>query len=143
RRKLKLFAADHTAMIGTYLLKSHVPTKPSEPAKTNTKQVSFGLYRAGKSVAEIAAERHLAISTIEGHLAHFIARGDLDIAEFVTEEQVKEIAEFFQQKNTDSLSEAKAHFGERFMYGQLRMVREHTKAKTVSSVEDGSRNEIS
>ena len=42
-----------------------------------------------------------------------------------------EIADFFEERNTESLAEAKAHFGERFLYGQLRMVLEHLKAKTV------------
>ena len=45
----------------------------------------------------------------------------------ITKEQVDEIAGFFREKNTTSLAEAKAHFGERFMYGQLRMVLEHLR----------------
>src|SRR5438876_12417307 len=95
------------------------------------KQVSFDLYKSGKTVAEIAAERHLAVSTIEGHLAYFSARRELDISEFLTKEQVDEIARFFEERNTESIAEAKAHFGERFLYGQLRMVIEHLKAKAV------------
>ena len=71
----------------------------------------------------------MAVSTIEGHLAYFIARRELDISEFLTKEQVDEIAGFFQERNTESLAEAKAHFGERFLYGQLRIVLEHLKAK--------------
>jgi hypothetical protein len=43
---------------------------------------------------------------------------------------VDEIADFFEEKNTHSLAEAKAHFGERFLYGQLRMVREHLNANS-------------
>src|SRR5262249_22828667 len=99
--------------------------------RVDTKQVSFDLYKAGKTIAEIAAERNLAVSTIEGHLAYFIARRELDISEFLTKEQVDEIADFFEKKNTESLTEAKVHFGERFLYGQLRMVLEHLKAKAV------------
>jgi len=71
----------------------------------------------------------MALSTIEGHLAHFIALRKLDISEFLTEKEVDEIAAFFEQKKTESLAEAKAHFRERFLYGQLRMVLEHMKAK--------------
>jgi hypothetical protein len=44
---------------------------------------------------------------------------------------VDEIAVFFKEKNTESLAEAKAHFGERYLYGQLRMVLEHLKANAV------------
>jgi uncharacterized protein YpbB len=72
----------------------------------------------------------LAVSTIEGHLAYFIARRELDISEFLTKDQVNEITRFFEERNTESLAEAKAHFGDRFLYG-LRMVLEHLKSKTV------------
>ncbi|PYR98677.1 MAG: helicase [Acidobacteria bacterium] len=129
--KLKRFGADLIGIVGKYCAEKNVPDRPSEPSKTNTKQVSFDLYKSGKTVKEIAAERNLAVSTIEGHLAYFIARRELDISEFLTKEQVDEIARFFEERNTESIAEAKAHFGERFLYGQLRMVIEHLKAKAV------------
>src|SRR5438132_5540677 len=129
--KLKRFGADLIGIVGKYCAEKNVPERPSEPSKANTKQVSFDLYKSGKTVKEIAAERNLAVSTIEGHLAYFIARRELDISEFLTKEQVDEIARFFEERNTESIAEAKAHFGERFLYGQLRMVIEHLKAKAV------------
>src|SRR5207244_579415 len=102
---------------------------PASRPKNN--EISFDLYKSGKTVAQIAAERNLAVSTIEGHLAYFIARRELDISEFLTKEQVEEISRFFEERKTDSLADAKAHFGERFLYGQLRMVLEHLKTKAV------------
>ena len=129
--KLKRFGADLLGIVGKYCAEKDIEAKPPEPSKVNTKRVSFDLYKAGKTIAEIAAERNLAVSTIEGHLAYFIARRELDISEFLTKEQVDEIADFFEERNTESLAEAKAHFGERFLYGQLRMVLEHLKAKAV------------
>ena len=129
--KVKRFAADLIGIVGKYCAEKNISRKPPEPSNANTKQVSFDLYKSGKTLAEIAAERNLAVSTIEGHLAYFIARRELDISEFLTKEQVDEIAEFFQGRNSESLAEAKAHFGDRFLYGQLRMVLEHLKAKAV------------
>ena len=129
RGKLKRFGADLLGIIGKHCTEKEIAPKPQEPSKANTKQVSFDLYKSGKTIAEIAAQRSLAVSTIEGHLAHFIALRKLDISEFLTQEQVDEIAAFFQARNTESLAEAKAHFGERFLYGQLRMVLEHMKTK--------------
>ena len=129
--KLKRFGADLIGIVGKYCTEKTVRAKPPEPSKANTKQATFDLYRSGKTISEIAAERNLAVSTIEGHLAYFIARRELDISEFLTREQVDEIAGFFVERNTESLAEAKAHFGERFLYGQLRMVLEHLKTKTV------------
>ena len=129
--KLKRFGQDLLAIIRKYCSEKNIVGKPAQPSNVNTKRVSFDLYKAGKTVGEIAAERNLAVSTIEGHLAYFIARKELDISEFLTKEQVDEIADFFQERNTESLNEAKAHFGERFLYGQLRMVLEHMKIKPV------------
>jgi hypothetical protein len=40
---------------------------------------------------------------------------------------------FFEEKNNESLTAAKAHFGEWFLYRQLRMVLEHLKANGVES----------
>jgi hypothetical protein len=44
---------------------------------------------------------------IEGHLAYFIARRELDISEFLTKGQVDEIAGFFEARNTESIAERK------------------------------------
>jgi len=129
--KLKRFGEDLLEIIRKYCSEKNIVAKAPQPSKVNTKRVSFDLYKAGKTIAEIAAERNLAVGTIEGHLAYFIARKELDISEFLTKEQVDEIADFFQERNTESLNEAKAHFGERFLYGQLRMVLEHMKIKPV------------
>jgi uncharacterized protein YpbB len=129
--RLKRFGADLVGIVAKYCAENDIRAKSPESSKVNTKRVSFDLYKAGKTIVEISAERNLAVSTIEGHLAYFIARRDLDISEFLTKEQVDEIAVFFKEKNTESLAEAKAHFGERYLYGQLRMVLEHLKANAV------------
>src|SRR5262249_10498731 len=129
--KLQRFGVDLLGIVGKYCAEKDITAKPVGPSKVNTKRVSFDLYKSGKTIAQIAAERNLAVSTIEGHLAYFIARRELDISEFLTKEQVDEISDFFEERNTESLAEAKAHFGERFLYGQLRMVLEHLKAKAV------------
>jgi hypothetical protein len=129
KRKLSVFGADLLDIVGKYCAERDIAAKPPEPVKVDTKQVSFDLYKSGKTITQIAAQRNLAVSTIEGHLAYFIARRELDISEFLTTEEVDEIAKSFEQTNTESLAEAKAYFGGRFSYGQLRMVLEHLKAK--------------
>jgi hypothetical protein len=126
--KLKRFGADLLSIVGKYRTENTVSERWSEPSKANTKRISLDLYKSGKTVAEIAAERNLVVGTIEGHLAYFIARRELDISEFLTQEQVNEITAFFAEKNTESLAEAKAHFGDRFSFGQLRMALEHLRA---------------
>ena len=63
-----------------------------KPSKGNTKRISYDLFKPGKTVTGIAAQRGLAVSTIEGHLAYFVALRTLDISEFLAREQIDEIA---------------------------------------------------
>src|SRR5207245_11252544 len=63
--KLKRFGSDLIGIVGKYCAEKSIHAKPAEPSTPNTKQVSFDLYRSGKTVDEIATERNLAVSTIE------------------------------------------------------------------------------
>jgi hypothetical protein len=131
KSRLKRFGDDILRIIGTHRPRknaSETPAPAKQPKKGKTKSITLELYKSGKAVAEIAAERNLAVSTIEGHLAHFIAIGELDIADVLAKEQVDEIVGFFAEKNKESIAEAKAHFGERYSYGQLRIVLEHARS---------------
>src|SRR5206468_10170588 len=56
--KMKRFGADLLTIVGKYCAEKNIATKRPEPSKVNTKQVSFDLYKAGKTIAEIAADRH-------------------------------------------------------------------------------------
>ena len=102
--------------------------KPPEPPKTlkpDTKLVSLELLKKGKNIEEIATERELQVNTIEGHLAHFIGTGELDVFELLPTEKVEQGTEYFSKSKSESLSEAKNHFGDTFSFGELRMVLQH------------------
>ncbi len=102
-------------------------TTPARPQRrtSETKRQSFELFRAGKSVDEIAAERCLARSTIEGHLSHFIGLGDLDIHAVLDGKTVSDIQQFLKAQPEASAAEAKSHFGAKYSYGELKMVMSH------------------
>jgi ATP-dependent DNA helicase RecQ len=55
---------------------------PRERA-SDTKRISYELYRSGKTIKEVATERSLAITTIETHLSYYITSGELDVNDFV------------------------------------------------------------
>ena len=115
-------------MIQEYCAEQQLPKNPTttsarpQPRTSETKRHSFELFRVGKSVDEIAAERHLARSTIEGHLSHFIGLGELDIYSVLDRETVADIQQFFLATPEASAAEAKSHFGEKYSYGELSMV---------------------
>ena len=51
--------------------------------KTDTKALSYDLFKKGMSIKEIAEERKLTIGTIEVHLSHFISLGKININDVV------------------------------------------------------------
>ena len=103
------------------------PEPEEKKPKTDSKLISFELWKSGKSIAEIAKEREFALSTIEGHLAHFVSTGEIDIEKLVGPEKAKQISEFFLREKTQSLSEAKAALGDDVSYGELRFVLNHLR----------------
>ncbi len=98
------------------------PTKRPKQEKGQTQQLSFEMFKQGKTIEEIAKERSFTTSTIEGHLARFVARGDLDILELLSAEKFELIKSYFVENESTSLSEAKTVLGEEVSYGELRMV---------------------
>jgi hypothetical protein len=130
KARLRRYGKEVGEMIQKYCVEQQLPknptTTPARPHPTSeTKRHSFELFRAGKSVDEIAAERRLARSTIEGHLSHFIGLGDLDIHAVLDRETVADIQQFLQAQPEAAAAEAKSHFGEKYSYGELKMVIRH------------------
>lgn len=110
--------------------------EPEKPKKPDTKQVTFDLYKAGKTLAEIAEERSMAVSTIEGHLAHFVGTGELDVSQFVASDKISLISEYFANTDTYHLGPAKAALGDDVSYGELKLVLKHLEFKKVIVITD-------
>ena len=99
--------------------------KEKKEVKPNTNMLSYNLFKSGKTITEIAAERNLAVTTIEGHLAHFVETGELGIDKFVDVDKQKVIADYFLRHNPGTLSEAKAGLGEDISFSELRYVQRY------------------
>ena len=54
-----------------------------KPNKIDTKNISFQLFKQGKTIADIATERDFSPTTIEGHLLKYVATGEIDIEELI------------------------------------------------------------
>lgn len=93
--------------------------------KKDTKLQSFELFQEGKSIPEIAEIRGFATSTIEGHIAHYAAAGEVDLNRVVPEETQALITDYFQKNGFTKLSETKEALGDAVSYFQLRMVQNH------------------
>ncbi len=95
--------------------------------KVDSKQATLLLYGQGKSLEVIAAEREMAVSTIEGHLAHYIGVGVLEITKFSTEDRIKQVFEAIDKLETTQLSPLKEALGESFTYSELKFIVNHKK----------------
>ncbi|HNM31278.1 MAG TPA: helix-turn-helix domain-containing protein [Chitinophagales bacterium] len=93
----------------------------AKPLKGASHRESLRLYKEGKTVEEIAAERGMAAGTIETHLASFIPTGEIDIYTLLASEDLQAIKQQVNESNDFSLSLLKTSFGDRFTFGQLRM----------------------
>jgi hypothetical protein len=101
-----------------------------KPEKVDTKKISFDLFESGKTIAEIAKERQLTISTIEGHLAYFIENGTIEASSLMDAAKLDVIIKTRQQNPDARLSELKAALGDDFTYGDLQIAMAHLKQKT-------------
>ena len=99
--------------------------RPMRREPSSTQQNSFELFNAGKTVAEVAAARGLAASTIETHLAHFVGNGALPLERLISLEKAQPAIDFFTTADVLHLSPAKEHFGDVYSYGELKMIVQH------------------
>jgi ATP-dependent DNA helicase RecQ len=83
---------------------------------------SFTLFRSGKTITEIAAERNLAVSTIEGHLSYYIYTGAIDVLEIVNEEKIPLVKDAIESYGTEKLAPIKEVLGEICSYGEIKAV---------------------
>jgi ATP-dependent DNA helicase RecQ len=96
--------------------------KPRAARVSDTAGASLNLFKSGKSVVDIAQERGLSPTTIEGHLSNFVQTGELDVLTFVKEEKIQPILEVIESYGTEKLSPLKDVLGEDYSYGEIKAV---------------------
>jgi GTPase SAR1 family protein len=129
-KKIEHYGADILQIIQLYCDENEIERgliplkethKKEKKPKEDTKKVSFELFQSGKTLDEIAKERALSKNTIESHLAHYVKLGELEVTNFVEQNKLKKITDYFGQTENKSFGEAKAYFGDQVSYGELRM----------------------
>lgn len=73
----------------------------ADAPKIPSQQISFDMFRSGKTVEEIAAERGMSPSTIETHLCKYVESGDIDVRRIVPEDTIAKVL-FFRHVHPDS-----------------------------------------
>lgn len=90
--------------------------------KLNTFEYSYWLYNQGNTVEQIAEKRGLNPTTIEGHLARYVASGDIDVHEFVDGDTLQKVEAYcMEHPEEKALKPIFEHFDAKIPYNVLRM----------------------
>ncbi|WP_320052853.1 helix-turn-helix domain-containing protein [uncultured Acetobacteroides sp.] len=103
--------------------------KQKNAEKVDTKRVSLELFKEGLSVEQIASKRGIVVSTVEGHLSHFVASGELDIYQIISSDKVGKILNYFENHTEQGLSDAKNMIGADCSYSEIRMVKAYLRER--------------
>jgi hypothetical protein len=101
---------------------------PEEPEKKEKKQkgetylITKSMFDNGMSVEAIAKERGLAISTILGHLVHYVEEGTLKASQILEKEKYNEILEYFESTFDPQINIAREVLGPEYQYGEINAV---------------------
>ena len=135
--KMQKYGAVFLSCIRDYCLKNHLVSKidlksgkradrqrtKRDAQGKDTYRITLELFRNGRSIADIAAERGLQPSTVESHLARFVSSGEVQLHELVALEKVETIQEAVLKFNDGgALSPIKEFLGDEYSYGEIRAV---------------------
>lgn len=135
--KLDKYGRDFLYNIRNYCKRTNIGTRidlkvPKRERKVRTKRsptgddtytISLKMFRSGRSVDEIAAERGMVKSTIENHLAQFIPTGELMLDELVPQHKIEPIRNAIIELNTENgIGKVKEYLGDGYSYGEIRAV---------------------
>lgn len=101
--------------------------RKNKPPKGSTYTITRDMMERGMSVKEIAKERKMAVNTIYGHLARFVAEGSYNADKFVEEEKIATIKDYFESTGDPTLTPAREVLGEDYQFWELRIVMEEMR----------------
>lgn len=99
-------------------------------AKGSSKLESLGFYKQGMTIAEIAKQRDMAITTIEGHMAEFVQSGELNVFDFINTHEFEKVKLALAKLGDERLTPLKNELGDTFSYGKIRMAVKYLKNKS-------------
>ena len=90
--------------------------------KLTTVEYSYWLYKQGYTIAQIAEKRGLNPVTIEGHLARYVASGDIDVHDFIDGDTLEKVEAYLAGHSDEkALKPIYEYFDSKISYGVLRM----------------------
>jgi ATP-dependent DNA helicase RecQ len=94
--------------------------KTMNGSKIDTRLASLELYKAGKTIADIALERKLAVSTIESHMATFIETGEINVEELLDAGKLDLIKSELKEYSGGPITPIKEKLGVQVSFSEIR-----------------------
>lgn len=137
KTRIAQFGEEILEIIVNYRNENGISTEPEieeelqkpKKEKANSKQASYDMFMAGMSFEMIAKERQMAITTIEGHIAHYVRTGEIDVNRLVNPHKIELISNYFLNADSLMLGPAKEALGNDISYSDLRMVLSYLQHK--------------
>ncbi len=107
----------------------HISEDEKEPPqvttlkKGETYEITLNLFKGGMTIEEIAKERSMAVSTIEGHLSRWVERGEVPIARLMKVSHAEKIAKYMSENEDSGFKELMEKIPFQVTYGELRLVK--------------------
>ena len=130
-KKMELFGQDILALTISYRHEKgmDIPLNAHEEieiAGLNTKELSLMYFKQGLTPQEIARKRNLTESTIIGHLAFFVEKGELEIFELISQSKSDVISHYIRKKGeAETISDIKNKLGNNYSYSEIKLVMAH------------------
>jgi hypothetical protein len=90
--------------------------------KPDTRAESFRLFKEGMTTVEIAQIRTLTRQTIEGHLAHYVEQGLIDIRELISNDKIEMMEPLVRDYDGGTINPIKEKLGDHISYGEIRLM---------------------
>ncbi|RUT78338.1 HRDC domain-containing protein [Ancylomarina longa] len=135
KKKIERYGKDIMAIVLEYRQKNKLGLlnftldEKSEPKKPKipTREISFDLFKKGKSIAEIATIRDLKDTTIASHLSHYVGLGILPLEDFVDKKKIEKIKAQFKLSGMEALRDVKNTMDDSISFSDLRFVQAFLK----------------
>lgn len=95
--------------------------KKEKVPKIDTKEVTLALFNEGKTPTEIAFERKMTKGTIEGHLAHYIAKQELSADKVIAKNKLEVLLKAIRELKSIKLNEIRDHVGKSYDFGEIKI----------------------
>ncbi len=98
-----------------------------KPPKKESHLISFELWQQGKTPEAIAAERGLAVSTIQGHLTAYVLQGLVPVEVIMPKELFDKCCEIIADLQPGGMGPVKEILGDEISYTQIRLAMDWMK----------------